>query len=87
MAYNDPMGMPGSSQVQRLIQADLQDLRKEIVTSEQRGQAWVDREEKRAHKLEQQKTSEGELDKRLAMEKQRQRTRTELEEMVLALTE
>ena len=87
MAYNDPMAMPGPSKMQRLIQSDLQDLRQEIATSEQRGQAWVDREEKRTHKLEQQKADEEELDKRLDKQKQLQRTRTELEELVLALTE
>ena len=91
MAYNDPMGMPGPSKMQRLIQSDLQELRQEIATSEQRGQAWAEREEKRTHKLEQLKTDEEELHKRVDMQvdmqKQRQRTRTELEELVLALTE
>ena len=29
MAYNDPMGMPGPSKMQRLIQSDLQELRQE----------------------------------------------------------
>ena len=87
MAYNDPMGMPGPSKMQRLIQSDLQELRQEIATSEARGQAWVEREEKRTQKLEQLRTDEEELDRRVEMQKQRQRTRTELEELVLALTE
>ena len=87
IAYGDPVHMPGPSKMQRLIQSELQDLRQEISASERRGHAWQEREDSRAKTVEQQRASEIDLSKRLEREKQKQRTRAELEEMVLALTE
>ena len=85
LAYNDPVRMPNQGKMQRVIESELRDLREEEAETDRRRADAAMREVRLQKEREKQHDKELALEGRLELEKQKAKSRAELEEMVIAL--